>query len=478
MSGTLIDSLVISLGLDSKGFADGIENSTKSLAGFATRIAGMFVAFKGVEGIVDYFKDLHTQLAEIGFASRNLGVAGTELSRLGEVAQLFGGQMSDAQNSVQGLQAAVFNLRFRGQLSDQLLMLQRFGIAYLDAQGHARDVVDIARDASKVIDQQALVNGLNEGERQQLALALLPQGGGLASAAAQGSAGFDAALAAAAKDQKPLTDRTIQSQVHLDQSITRLQASVDAQASVTLGTLTPAIELAVQKLNQLANDVIPYLNKKLQELIDFLKNPPPWFKSLETSVGNLVTVLGPAGTLIVSFAALTTALSAGGALVSGLTALVTPLTILAGYAGFKFGEWINDKTGIGDSLGGEAFDITHSPPKLQKLLESVLVGGIAGVAGFLGQEEGNNLAQRLLAQPSAPPTPTAPRNFLQPDGYTPSDLDGSKPTAMNSRENGTSIVFENVTVNSRGSDARSLANDFVEQTRRKINVANADGGYG
>ncbi|MBM6453122.1 hypothetical protein, partial [Lacticaseibacillus paracasei] len=101
-----------------------------------------FIAVRGLEDVVGYFKDLHHQLAEVGFQSRNLGVAGTEIKKLGEVSELFGGQVQDATDSIQGLQNAVFNLRYKGQVSESLMMLQRFGVAYLTASGHARNFKD------------------------------------------------------------------------------------------------------------------------------------------------------------------------------------------------------------------------------------------------------------------------------------------------------------------------------------------------
>jgi hypothetical protein len=85
MAGSVIDSLVVTLGLDSKEFSKGVKGSAEELAGFTRRLAGMFLAVRGIEDVVGYFKDLHAQLAEVGFQSRNLGLTGQEIRRLGEV---------------------------------------------------------------------------------------------------------------------------------------------------------------------------------------------------------------------------------------------------------------------------------------------------------------------------------------------------------------------------------------------------------
>ncbi|HVN43478.1 MAG TPA: hypothetical protein VMT50_11890, partial [Steroidobacteraceae bacterium] len=203
MAASVVDSLVVTLGLESKSFAQGIKGSTDQLSSFTRRLTGMFLAVRGIEDVVDYFKDLHHTLAEVGFESRNLGVMGTEMKRLGEVSELFGGQVGDAAESIQSLQASVFNLRYRGQISDSLIMLQRFGIAYLTATGHARNFRDVAFDAAKVIERQAQITGMDKGERYQMALSF-GFTGGIASAVAQGTEGFTKAYQEATKDQKPL----------------------------------------------------------------------------------------------------------------------------------------------------------------------------------------------------------------------------------------------------------------------------------
>jgi hypothetical protein len=444
---SVIDSLVVTLGLDSKGFAEGVKGSTEQLAGFTRKLVGMFIAVRGLEDVVGYFKDLHAQLAEIGFTSKNLGVAGTELKKLGEVAELFGGQMGDAAQSVMGLQASVFNLRFKGQVSEQLMMLQRFGVAYLDAAGHARNFRDIARDAAAAIERQAKVAGLNKGERFQLAQSM-GFTGGIASAVAQGGKGLEDALRKAEVDQKALTEKSIQGQVQLDRDITRLHEATAAQSSVILAHMTPAIEAATLWLRKLANDLLPKIVHAIDALINFFKHPPPWLAALQKIGADIATALGPIGTLVLALGALTLALGVGGALIGALTGIAPAVA-----AGIALG------TAVANLPSGGALDWAN-----EKLLDMFGPG-----SDYDPNRSG--AARGKIAR--APATPTAPR----PGSAAQQSAAAGHPTAMAGGST-THVQIDSIEVNTRATDAQGIAADMNAAVSRKLLVANADQGIG
>lgn len=471
MAGSVIDSLVVTLGLDSKGFAQGIKGSTDELASFTKRVAGMFFAVRGLEDVVGYFKDLHQQLAEVGFESRNLGVAGTELKRLGEVSQLFGGQVQDAADSIQSLQANVFNLRYRGQLSDSLIMLQRFGVAYLTASGHARNFRDIALDAAKAIDRQAKAAGLNQGERFQLAQSM-GFTGGVASAVAQGGKGLEDALRNAQTDQRALTEKTIQGQVKLDQDVTRLQNVTAAQSSAILSKLTPAIRDMTQWLQKLANDLLPRIAKAIQSLIDFFKNPPPWLASILSGIKELAAALGPTGTLIAALGALTLAIGAGGALLGALGGLVTTLggIGLAVAAGIAAGNAIAKlpSGGLLDKINEKLLD-WFGPGSSEAEKNAIRSSGPS--KGTIPRAPGARAAL-------PPPTPTAPR---QPGAAAQAGAPGTAlsgtPTASIGGGGGTQVSIREVNINTSASSLTGVGQDLGTGLRKSL-VANSDSGQG
>jgi hypothetical protein len=452
MAGSVIDSLVITLGLDSKEFARGVKGSTEELATFTKRLAGMFLAVRGLEDVVGYFKDLHAQLAEIGFTSRNLGVAGTEIKKLGEVSELFGGQVNDAADSIQNLQNSVFNLRYKGQLSENLLMLQRFGVAYLTASGHARSFKDVALDAARAIERQAKAAGMDKGERYQMALSF-GFTGGVASAVAQGGKGLEAALGKAQIDQRALSEKTIQGQVKLDQDITRLQEATAAQSSAILSKLTPVAEDVVKGLRHLADEVLPKLVDALNALINFFKNPPPWAAGIIDGIKTLSNALGPGGTLIAAIGALTLAIGAGGALIGVMGTLVSAIgglgLVLAGGVGL-----------------GAAIAKVPSGGLLDKLNEKFLDWFGPGSSAAEKAAIGSTGPPRLLARPPATPGAARP---LSPTG-----AGGSTSTSSNA----TAVHIDEVNINTTSSTMSGTGADLGNALGRKLLVANADQGQG
>lgn len=441
MADTVVDSLVVTLGLNSKGFNDGIKGATESLTGFALKVAGLALGFKGIEAGIQYFENLHRKLADLYFTGRNLGVFGTELSRLGELAKLFGGNMEDAAGSVNTMQSAVFNLRFKGQMSESLMMLQRFGVAYLTAQGHMRDPEAIARDAAVAIERQAKTSGLNSGERFQMAQSLGLQGG-LASAAAAGPAEFDKELARARRDQSGLSEGTLRGQAMLGRDVTSRQTQRDVLNSQVLNALIPAIEKVNEILQDLARKGIPLVVTGINAATNFFEHPPAWFSDLEQDLRALTKAIGPAGSLVLGIAGLTTAVIAANALAKAGPVVAAGLGL--GYA-------------ISEIPSGGALD--------------ALASGMGKGFGFARSNQYDPNAQsgvlKYKREPFVPfsiPTPLASRPHAP----------GSSPTAMNGA--GTTITFENVTVNSRGQDGNSLARDFTNTVRRSINVSSADPG--
>lgn len=433
MAESIIDALVVTLGLKADGFKQGIETANSALTGFATRIGALALGFKGLESGIQYFENLHRKLSDLYFTGRNLGVMGTELSRLGELAQLFGGKMEDAAGSVNNLQSAVFNLRFKGQMSESLMMLQRFGISYLTSQGQARDQEDIARDAAKAIQRQAQISGLDSGQRYQLALSFGLQGG-LASAAAAGPQDFDAQLARARRDQAGLTEGTLRGQAMLGRDITSRRAQREAEWAQVLNQIIPQLEDFNELLQELAKVAIPTLGQG----IDISKHAFTAMAHAATSAANALEKLKNATVLPPEMSK------------------EKPVDIRSPLKYFwRFGEHIDDK--IAEHLEN-ALSPSSSFFQVPKELQ---------IHPF-GDASKSGLSSRPIpVLPHIPVTPTAPR---------PSGDSGAKPTAMNSGGAGTSITFENVTVNSRGQDGAALARDFTTDVRRRLNAAGADMG--
>src|SRR6185312_9533380 len=298
MSEQQIDSLTVGVGLTEEDFDAGVQKILRSLGqlrtetaatgesmsgslksvsssvvGLGMKFAGLFIAVKGIEDVVGYFKNLSSEMSSLAVASEYLGQSGVELSRFGEVAKLAGGSAQDAISGVQGLQAAIFGLEFQGQMSQNLLMLQRLGVAYLDTAGHMRNIKDIAFDTARQLQQQ-LPGKANEALRVQWAATIFGSGG-LANAIGGGLNELRTFYGTSAHDQKNITQQTLEAQRRLHQSLVSLSYEVKSEASVILSRLTPAIQ---DLINVIRNDVIPVIDEVIEDILHpishFEKNHP------------------------------------------------------------------------------------------------------------------------------------------------------------------------------------------------------------
>lgn len=470
MSEVTIDSLVVKLGLDAAPFNAGLKSSTAGLEAFATKALGLIGLGLGIDKIIGYFERLHHQLAEVGFESRKLGVSATEISKWGEVATLAGGQASDAASNIESFQSAVFGLRFQGQMTESLAMLQRFGVAYLDASGHARSFRDTAMDAARAIQNQARAAGLNQGERLQMALHM-GFTGGIATAVSQGGAGLEKALNEASVDQKALTQRTIDGQVRLSQALTRNTYVQEAANSLLLDKFTPAIE----KLNDLLTKIDEKLVPLILRLTDYLENVigpiltniaeylSYWFKDHskdQIQDAKSSPLVNPDWMQRMYGRALVWQYNKGVDVTKpGLRAPTDVLSRVQAWTGdaittFRALNDLHDKLGAGKDV-----DWTQAIAEYNRQI----VKGVAHPA-----------APAVAPQTGLafPMDPRMPRSLMTSPGTAPSS---APPTSMNGGP-GTNITFENVNVYGRGHDGATLARDFESRIQRGYLVSNSDPG--
>ena len=248
---TVIDQLLVTLGLDASKFKEGAEQSNSALdsiaagvsrtasgvGNLALKIVGLTAAAIGVKDFVGHVADLVKMSLPLQMMAENLGIDEKQLLILGETSQQFAGHAEDAANSINGLQSAIFNLRFKGEMSDQLIMLQRLGVQFQDSAGHMRNFNEIAMDTSRRLQAA----GLDEATRYQYALSA-GFTGGIATGIAQGPDALAKALASVATANKSVTDKQIDALAKLDRSILLLRDRVDAQTITLAAKATPAVE--------------------------------------------------------------------------------------------------------------------------------------------------------------------------------------------------------------------------------------------
>lgn len=186
-SATVVDQLIVKLGLDPKEFdkgrkqaAAGIIETEKSikrssegmggaLLGVTKKLLGIASAAVAIKKGLTYVSELSTTVRQLGIDSRNFGVAASEIRNFGNIAEMEGGRAEDAAKSIGNLTKAVFDLAYKGEISESLVMLGRLGVQFQTTTGEARAFRDIVLDTEAAI-QRAMKGGMSRANANQFLL--------------------------------------------------------------------------------------------------------------------------------------------------------------------------------------------------------------------------------------------------------------------------------------------------------------------
>lgn len=254
MATTIIDKLVVELGLDPKQFTKGqkeaaaaiidtekktSESAAKmvsSLRRVAVEFAGLFLAVKSFKDVVGWMKELNEETRQLGFDSRNSGESAATLKDLGNAAEIAGGKAEDATATVLGLQKAIFSAQHGLGWSDQLTEFQRLGVDTGANTGQMRPILDILRETSKALAEQFPDKAQRFQETQVLGLP-----GGIANLVGQGEGYFDKQMAIQ-RSIPQVTPGQTQAAQNLTQSYDVLKQRIEAIGRQVLTAIEPALE--------------------------------------------------------------------------------------------------------------------------------------------------------------------------------------------------------------------------------------------
>ncbi len=189
MAKTVIDSLIVELGLDPKKFKQGEKESVEALRDLEknakkTGEAVKESADKGGSAIMALGKRVLTVAAifkvlsyttknvleasratyELSNNARLLGESAKGLRNFENVAEIFGGTAEGATKSIRGLKQALFELSFNGQMSQQLVQLSRLGVNVNGKGGKPRDFKDVYLDTADALQKNISSGRMTESE--------------------------------------------------------------------------------------------------------------------------------------------------------------------------------------------------------------------------------------------------------------------------------------------------------------------------
>lgn len=174
---TIIDSLIVKLGVDNSGVKKGTDaakkdlkdvkgaaNDTSKAVNSFTREVGAFLAvLGGTQALKHFITDTIDANAAVGRLATNLGIGVEGLSAWSGAAEVAGGSTGGLQSTVENLSRAQTELQITGQ-SSLVPYLSALGVSMADAGGKARPVTDILLDLSDKLSRLDRPTAFNMGK--------------------------------------------------------------------------------------------------------------------------------------------------------------------------------------------------------------------------------------------------------------------------------------------------------------------------
>ena len=315
---TILEELIVKLGLDSKDVdskapattkklkdlddsAQGVDKSSKAAAVGISEFAGKLGAFLALLGgtvaLKQFIRDTIDTNTQIALLSRNLGISAQSIFAWSTASEELGGTAAGVQGTLKMLSQESSNLAFLGE-SRLIPFFSKMRIALAGPNG-PRDPTAILRDLSTYA-QNALGLGANRSSIHNWLAMFIPDEGTI-NLILQGTAAIDQAQARARKWAP--TNAEINSALAMKQALTDLGAQFTKIGYDLLQEATPALETFFQKL----------------------KDVGAWFQGNE----GLVKIIGEAilatAALGAAFAFITSPIAL---VAAGVTALVTAILLL------------------------------------------------------------------------------------------------------------------------------------------------------
>lgn len=292
---TVIDELVVKLGLDAKNFQRGqadldkglnrtrkgadktardVEQSGKRAAEFFGQMERAALKFFAVftlgRGFVDFTRTVVATGANLSRLSRNIGLSTDTLSRWGDAVRKNGGSAEGFQSTLQTISSAITDIKVKGD-SSLIPFFQVLGVSLDDGTGKAKKLDALLLDVgeglrSRFPNREDAFNfarqfGLDEGT-----INLLMQGRAEVNKMLAQQKGFSATQAKAAEDAE---------RRWLD-----VQSRIESVTRELVIKLLPAIEKLAGAMAKFAEVSVPALTTAVD-----------WFSKLHDATGGVSTAL-------------------------------------------------------------------------------------------------------------------------------------------------------------------------------------------
>lgn len=499
---TVIDTLLVKLGLDPRDFTKGEKqaaaqtvqleqqvkkstgNMSRDMLGFTSKVIGIASAAVAVKKFISFASELSTNIRQLGLDADNFNIAAAQLRNFGNIAEMNGGKAGDATKTIGSLSKAVYDLAYNGSMSDSLIMLGRLGVQFQDTAGNMRDFKSIVMDTQKSIQ-----TSMHQGTSRASAYQMLLQAGfdpGLANAMIQGDVGQQLARQ---EQRRQITGKDVRLATDWEKSAANRSQALDAATVRQLvieafpGTAANNAIAATADAAGTANvsGAVSSAGKMISEAGQTLKDGTVNFlRGMEHLADDMHAKNMPRGRAAYE-ATIQAAAKKNGLNPEELAA------ILQTESGFNpAAKSSTGRVGIAQltpkyfpGAGKDPYaDIYTAAAEYARLRKLHAADGDDAAMSYLALQDYNAGARggaemRAGQRPFQSETAAYPGKVL---GYASQATPSPNAQSAVSNNNRTEIVFEEVNVNTSAKDGAGIAQDFVDASRRKLMAAQADRG--
>lgn len=370
---TVIDALIVTLGLDSSGFKKGekeaadaqkrfvreSEVSAKQIAAQAkvmtegfrrvrNELLGLFAVAIGANGLKDFISNTVKGQAELGYLSKNLGMSARELDAWGKTVKTVGGSAEGFQTSLQNIASGIEAFKL-GEDSPVVGMFRAIGVNVADSAGKMRPFKDVLLDVADALqkyDAQDQIKIAQSLGIDQGTLNVLRQG----RQAVQDLYG-----------EMYKSSGVTEESVKRAQEAQRVWGEFTAQANGVGQAIFEAMGPALIELTKDLRDFGSWVNEHRAEIQKFFIDLVEGGKELAKMLSDLDQSTGGATSKVLALGAAfaVAAKGLGVFMTAGAGALAMSARLgaagIAGYGGYQVGTYLNDNyingTATGDFIG-------------------------------------------------------------------------------------------------------------------------------
>lgn len=308
---TVIDALVVMLGLDAKPFKQGakevdntlektkrgakktgqdIERSGKQGAEFFNQLRKSALQFFAVltvgRGIADFTRNVVGMGAQLDRVAANLETSASKLSRWTGAVRQSGGTAEGFLGSVQGLSAQLTQLKLTGD-SGILPYIQALGVSLADTQGKARPFDDILLDISERLKAMpSRADAFNIGKSLGL-------DEGTVNLLLKGREEVKKLLAA----QKEYSDSDAKAARQAEEGWERTKQQIERTTQALVIKLLPTLQKVALSLADFAKVAVPVIGKLVDGFLALNEATSGWLLNLGLALGSIKAIAAVLGTL-------------------------------------------------------------------------------------------------------------------------------------------------------------------------------------